>query len=84
MVHGVVNKYLISSEIIYTKTLFENLRQYFGNQFGQVFKNITSDNDLEFAELSSLEQKMSTKVYFIYLYAYCEYGTNEIDNGMVR
>lgn len=62
----------------------ENLKQYFGHQFSQVFKSITSDNGQEFAELSSLEQEVSTKVYFTHPYASFERGTNERHNGLLR
>lgn len=61
-----------------------NLKTYFGEQFNQVFKSITSDNGLEFAELSKLEQESDVKVYFTHPYSSCERGTNERHNGLLR
>ena len=62
----------------------DNLKAYFGEQFNQVFKSITSDNGQEFADLSKIEQDLSVKVYFTHPYASCERGTNERHNGLLR
>jgi IS30 family transposase len=61
-----------------------NLRNEFGDRFDRVFKTITSDNGLEFAELCKLENQTDTKVYFTHPYASCEKGTNERHNGLIR
>lgn len=61
-----------------------NLKEYYGKQFNQVFKSITSDNGQEFAQLFKIEQEASVKVYFTHPYASCERGTNERHNGMLR
>lgn len=61
-----------------------SLKAYFGEQFNQVFKSITSDNGQEFAELSKIEQESAVKVYFTHPYASCERGTNERHNGLLR
>lgn len=61
-----------------------NLKEYFGDKFNQVFKSITSDNGLEFAELHKIEEKLDVKVYFTHPYASYERGTNERHNGLLR
>ncbi len=62
----------------------KQLKRYFGKQFNQVFKSITSDNGQEFAELSQIEATDDVKVYFTHPYTSCERGTNERHNGMLR
>ena len=65
-------------------TELDKLKAYFGEQFNQVFKSITSDNGQEFAELSKVEEDSAVKVYFTHPYASCERGTNERHNGLLR
>ncbi len=60
------------------------LKSEYGDRFSRVFKTITSDNGLEFSELSKLEETGETKVYFAHLYTSCERGTNEQHNGLLR
>lgn len=55
-----------------------------GDCFSKVFKSFTSDNGSEFAELSSIEKIIDTKVYFAHPYASGERGTNERHNGLIR
>jgi IS30 family transposase len=55
-----------------------------GPHFSKVFKSITADNGSEFAELSTLELKTDTKVYFAHPYTSSERGTNERHNGLIR
>ena len=55
-----------------------------GECFSKVFKSITADNGSEFAEISSLEGKTATKVYFAHPYSSYERGTNERHNGLIR
>lgn len=55
-----------------------------GDLFSEVFKSITADNGSEFAELSTLETKTNTKVYFAHPYRSGERGTNERHNGLIR
>lgn len=62
----------------------ELLKSDYGDRFGRVFKTITSDNGLEFSELSKLEDNSETKVYFAHPYTSCERGTNERHNGLLR
>lgn len=63
---------------------FARLKEYFGEQFNQVFKSSTSDNSQKFTELSKIEQEVCVKVYFINPYTSCERGTSERQNGMLR
>lgn len=55
-----------------------------GELFSQVFKSITSDNGLEFADLAQIESIADTRIYFAHPYTSCERGTNERHNGLVR
>ena len=45
-----------------------SIRTIYGAKFSDIFKTITSDNGSEFADLSSLETKTGTKVYFTHPY----------------
>lgn len=49
----------------------------------QVFKSITSDNGLEFADIAELE-KSGFDVYFAHPYSSYERGTNERHNRIIR
>lgn len=66
------------------KKALEEIKTLFGSKFSQVFKTITGDNGLEFAELSTLEKDTETKVYFAHPYSSHERGTNERHNGLIR
>ena len=71
-----------SSEAVMAE--IDALRCEFGDGFNNVFKSITSDNGLEFADLSKLEEISGTKVYFTHPYSSSERGTNERHNGLIR
>lgn len=62
----------------------EEIKAHFGSKFSQVFKTITGDNGLEFAELSTLEKDADTKVYFAHPYSSHDRDTNERHNGLIR
>jgi IS30 family transposase len=62
----------------------KKIQNMFGDQFSQVFKTITGDNGSEFADLSSIEAKTETQVYFTHPYSSFEKGTNERHNGLIR
>ncbi|MGL5244050.1 MAG: IS30 family transposase [Sarcina sp.] len=62
----------------------KNIQDFFGEKFTEVFKTITSDNGLEFADLTSIEDYTDTKVYFTHPYSSFEKGTNERHNGLIR
>lgn len=51
--------------------------------FSDIFKTITSDNGVEFADLSSSLNGI-TEVFFTHPYSSWERGTNERHNGMIR
>ena len=63
---------------------FEKVKKYFGSQFSDVFKSITTDNGSEFAELSNLEEDSKTLVYYAYPYSSWERVSNERLNRLVR
>lgn len=65
-------------------TEISNLKKNFGDRFSQVFKSITSNNWLEFAELHKLELQSDIKIYFTHPYSSYERGTNEKHNGLLR
>jgi len=60
-----------------------DLEKAAGPYFPQLFQTITSDNGVEFSDLSELLQGIA-KVYFTHPYSSCERGTNENHNGMIR
>jgi len=60
------------------------LKELYGDAFSSVFKTITSDNGLEFSQLSNITLETGTKVYFTHPYSSHERGTNERHNGLVR
>lgn len=60
------------------------LKEYYGTKFSQVFKTITSDNGIEFAELSQIENYTYTRIYFAHPYSSWERGSNECYNGLLR
>ena len=62
----------------------KNIQDFFGDKFSEIFKTITSDNGLEFADLATLENFTDTKVYFTHPYSSFEKGTNERHNGLIR
>jgi len=62
----------------------DKICEAFGDRFSTVFKTITGDNGSEFADLSDLEKKKDTKIYFTHPYSSFEKGTNERHNGLIR
>lgn len=60
------------------------LKKEFGEEyFSRVFKTMTADNGLEFANLSKYEA-LGTKIYFTHPYSSWERGQNERHNGLLR
>lgn len=55
-----------------------------GELYSKVFKSITADNGIEFADLAPLESITDSKIYFAHPYSSSERGTNERHNGHIR
>lgn len=81
--HLIVKKIPEKTAIAVQQGLAE-IGTFFGSRKAEIFRTITSDNGLEFAELSSLEKLWGTSVYFAHPYASYERGTNERHNGLIR
>lgn len=64
--------------------VLDNLQQKFGSLFPLVFKSITFDNGVEFANCEEMEKHHRTKIYYAHPYSSWERGTNENWNGIVR
>lgn len=60
------------------------MQQEFGSLFSAVFKSITFDNGVEFANCEEMEKQNRTKIYYAHPYSSWERGTNENWNGIVR
>ena len=58
-------------------------KEYGEKHFARVFKTMTADNGLEFANLSQYEA-LGTKIYFTHPYSSWERGQNERHNGLLR
>lgn len=56
----------------------------FGSASSKIFKSLTTNNGSEFSNLSNLENKSSTKIYYRHPYSSFERGTNERYNGLIR
>ena len=63
---------------------FDKLREHYGSKWNQIFKSITTDNGSEFADLSDLEQVSKTLVYYAHPYTFCDKGSVERHNGIIR
>jgi len=64
--------------------IINNLEQQYGKQFPIIFKSITFDNGLEFADSISMEGNGRINIYYAHPYSSFERGTNENWNGIVR
>lgn len=63
--------------------LLDKMYQILSSDFKNVFKTITSDNGLEFSQLTKVEE-IGTRVYYAHPYSSYERGSNEKHNGMIR
>jgi IS30 family transposase len=71
------------------KEAFDGLEREYGPSFREKFKSVTFDNGVEFLdwrtlEVSILDGKRRTTIYFAHAYSAWERGTNENLNRMVR
>lgn len=64
--------------------VLDELQQKFGSLFSTVFKSITFDNGVEFANCKEMEKNHRTKIYYAHPYSSWERGSNENWNGIVR
>lgn len=68
---------------------FDGLEQRYGRGFSSKFKSITFDNGVEFLdwrslEISVLDKRRRTTIYFAHSFSSWERGTNENHNRMIR
>lgn len=61
---------------------FQQLRAFYGERFGRVFRSFTSDNGSEFASLAKLFPDIP--VYYAHPYSSYERGLNEKQNSLIR
>ena len=71
------------------KAAFDGLEREYGNRFKSKFKSITFDNGVEFLdwrslEISILDKRRRTTIYFAHSFSSWERGTNENHNRMIR
>jgi len=71
------------------KAAFDDLECKYGTRFKSKFKSITFDNGVEFLgwrslEISILDKKRRTTIYFAHSFSSWERGTNENHNRMIR
>jgi IS30 family transposase len=71
------------------KEAFDELERKYGHGFKSKFKSITFDNGVEFLdwrtlEISVLDNKRRTTIYFAHSFSSWERGTNENHNRMIR
>lgn len=59
------------------------LKELYGDKFGEVFKTITTDNGSEFADFAEFEA-LGTKIYFAHPYSSWERPVNERTNRVLR
>lgn len=67
----------------------DKIERKYGALFSKIFKSITVDNGVEFAnykglEKSCLKKSKRTTIYYCHPYTACERGTNENINRMIR
>lgn len=63
------------------------LNDMLGDSFSKIFKTITVDNGVEFANFEEMEyykEKKRTNIYYCHAYSSYERGTNENINRMIR
>ena len=61
-------------------TIYERIKEQYGEKFSQVFRSITTDNGSEFAAFSAFEN-LGTKIYFAHPYNPCEDQNNKRDTN---
>ena len=66
------------------KRVFMELKNSYGELFGEVFRSVTADNGSEFSELSSILGSLRSEAYFAHPYSSWERASNERQNGIIR
>lgn len=64
--------------------VLDELENTFGGLFSTIFKTITFDNGVEFANSAEMEKNGRTSIFYAHPYSSWERGANEQWNGMVR
>ena len=64
--------------------VFNDLKDEYCEMFDIVFTTITTDNGLEFSNLSDLENEFKTLIYYAHPYSSFEKGSIERHNGILR
>lgn len=66
----------------------DRLEERYGERFTEIFRSITFDNGMEFADTEALEHSRNgrrrTKVYYCHPYSSYERGSNENQNLLIR
>ena len=60
------------------------LKRYYGKNYSKIFKTITVDNGVEFADVQGMKRFSSTQIYYCHPYSSWERGTNENRNKLIR
>ena len=63
---------------------FKDIKEEYGDMFDIIFKTITTDNGVEFTNLSDLENEVSTLIYYAHPYSSFEKGSVERHNRILR
>ena len=66
------------------QTGLAELKERFGHQFPQIFRNITADNGSECSDLATIGASWNSSIYFAHPYSSWERGTIERHNGLLR
>lgn len=64
--------------------VFDDLKDEYEEMFDIIFKTITTDNGLEFSNLSDLEKEFKTLIYYAHPFSSYEKGSIERHNGILR
>lgn len=67
----------------------DKIERRYGELFYHIFKTITVDNGVEFADYKGIERSITgsgprTRLYYCHPYSSCERGSNENQNKMIR
>lgn len=63
---------------------FNDMKDFMKQHYNKIFKSITTDNGVEFADYLGIIHNSKTKIYFCHPYCSGEKGSNEKQNSMIR